>query len=119
MPVPQRLVRPHGLGLEVRNGVGDEPLLPELGERHAARIHQAELPQPTQPADLGVERIGVSLAAERLGAVPAMFVAPADAPDLGAVTPSHLLNAHASPLSTVRSTDRKLPAGAGLRENLP
>jgi hypothetical protein len=53
--VPQRLVRPQGLWLEVRNGVGDEPLLPELGERHATRVHEAELPQPPHSAYFGVE----------------------------------------------------------------
>jgi hypothetical protein len=93
--VPQRLVGPQGLRLEVRNGVCDEPLLRELAERYAARVHESELSQPTEPANLGVEDLGVSLAAERLGTVSAVFVAPADAPDLGAVAPSDLLDAHA------------------------
>jgi hypothetical protein len=106
VPVPQRLVRPQSLRLEVRSGVGDEPRLPELGQRYPAGIHDPELPQPPQSTNLGVERLGVALAAERLGAVPAVFVAPPDAPDLGPIAPSHLLDTHAWPRSTVRSTER-------------
>ncbi len=119
VPVPQRLVGPQGLRLEVRNGVFDEPLLAELGQRYPAGVHDPELPQPPQSTNLGVERLGVALPADRLGAIPTVFVAPANTPYLPAVAASDLLDAHAWPRSTGRSTERKLPGGAGLRAEMP
>ena len=119
MTVPQRLVGPQGLRLEVRNGVLDEPLLAELGQRYPAGVHDPELPQPPQSTNLGVERLGVALPADRLGAIPTVFVAPANTPYLPAVAASDLLDAHATPRSTARSIERKLAAGAGLRADIP
>src|SRR5918999_4866196 len=119
VPVPQRLVRPQRLWLKVRNGVGNEPLLPELGQRYPSGVHDPKLTQPPHSTNLGVERLGVSLSAESLGARPTEFVAPADAPYLRAVAPSNLLDAHACPRSAVRSTERKLLARAGLRGEMP
>ena len=119
MTVPQRLVGPQGLRLEVRNSVFDEPLLAELGKRYPAGVHDPELPQLPQSTNLGVERLGVALPADRLGAIPTVFVAPANTPYLPAVAASDLLDAHASPRSTARSIERKLPAGAGLRTDMP
>jgi hypothetical protein len=96
---------------QVRLSVELPPLLAELGERLLAGVERRQLAGPSLAAQLGVEGLGVALAAEDLGAVLARL-APAHAPDDTAVLSFDPLDAHGVSSRRARS-ERKLPAAGG------
>ena len=75
------------------------PRCPRRTRRASLNRHRGtELARPPAMPDLGVERFGITLAAEHLRAV-ALSLAPADAPDDLPVAPHDPLDAHDAPLS--------------------
>src|SRR6266540_3561473 len=114
MRVPQDRVDLQGRRGEVGLGVELPPLLAELGKRLLAGVERRQLAGAALAAQLRVEGLGVALAAEDLRAVLA-GLAPAHAPDDGAVLAFDPLDTHGCSSRRARS-ERKLPAaGAGTR----
>ncbi len=81
VPVPEIGVDAQRRALEVGARVDPPPLLDELGERLAARVHVRQRAGALEHPDLRLERASVAGAVERLAALGAGLVAPAHPPD--------------------------------------
>ena len=114
--VPEARVAPQGRPLQVRAGVERPPLLDELDERLATGVEIAEGVGALERADLGLERPRVRCTVERLAALGAGLVVPADAPDrVGApvTTAALALLHHARQPVTRRVAGASADGGAG------
>ncbi|HEY5142083.1 MAG TPA: hypothetical protein VII98_01160 [Solirubrobacteraceae bacterium] len=113
--VQQPRVQLEGLRREVGVGVQLPPFACERGQRLLAGVQASELARALHAPDFGVECLRVALAPEDLGAVAALLVAPAHAPDDVAGLALNAFHAHEEPRGTLsRSSARKWPV-AGIK----
>jgi len=116
--IPELRVAEQGPGGQIGDRVKLPPLFRELGQRFPPAGEQIEIAGALAPHDLGLERLSVPLAADHLGPLSPLLVAPAHSPNRTAL-PLDPFDAHRTRLSVARLIKKGAQAAPARRPGRP